>query len=97
MEESVLQQKKLWKEVLDTSGILTQLKSLMSTLPVNMARDPVSKTWFGQENQNFYTDNAATSMSETQRVCKSEEKIAMVSQEVKLLKIWVGGMVTKIG
>ena len=51
MEESVFHQEKFWKELLAPSGILTQLKSLMSALPVKAAHCLVSQTSFVQENQ----------------------------------------------
>ena len=70
MEESVFHQEKFWKELLAPSGILTQLKSLMSALPVKAAQCLVSQTSFVQENQKTNAQNAPTSMSETQRVDK---------------------------
>ena len=60
MEESVYQQEKLWKEVLDLSIILTQIKSIMSALPVNVTRCLAIQTLFGHENPKFNTDNAST-------------------------------------
>ena len=73
MEESVFQKDKLWKEVLDPSGILNQSKSLMSDLPVNVAGCLVSQTLFGQENPKLHVENAPPSISETQRLQNFEE------------------------
>ena len=97
MEESIFYQNKLWIEVLDLSVILTQLKSLMSTLLVNVSRRLVCQISFGQGKPKLHANNSPTSMPWTQKVHSLEDQPAMVLQEVNLINIWVGGRVITIG
>ena len=65
---------------MDPPVILTEVMSLVSPLPVNVARRLASHTLFGQENPKLTADNAPTSMSETQRVRNLEEKLDVLLQ-----------------
>ena len=58
MEESIFSQEKFWKEVLDSSGILTQVKFLMRDLPVNVAQRLASQTLLGPK-KNVHAENAS--------------------------------------
>ena len=68
VEESVFQQKKLWKELLYPSVILTQVNSLMRALPVNVSCRLTIKTSFAQEKTKMYADNYPALITEVQRV-----------------------------
>ena len=61
MEVSVFQKEKLWKYLLALSVILTEVKSLVSTLPVNVAQIIAIHDPFGQENPKLNADNTPTS------------------------------------
>ena len=80
MEKSVFQQGGGWKDVLDPSGILTEVNSLMSSLPVNMVWCLASQTLFRQEICKFHAENTPPSMSETHIVSYLEEQLGVALQ-----------------
>ena len=62
------------------SGILTQVKSLVSTLLVNVVWHLSSQTLFLQENQKCNAENAPNSMSETKRMRNLQDQLSTVIQ-----------------
>ena len=69
----------------------------MRHLTVNVALHLASQTLFGQENPKFHAEKVPTSISEAHRVHNLWDKLAMVLQEVRILKRRLGGRVIKIG
>ena len=68
---------------------LTQFKSLVNALLVNVAWRLATKTLFGQETPKFHAEKTPTSVVEEQRVQNLLEQLAAILQEVNLPKIQV--------
>ena len=68
-----IQEIEIVETILDPSGFLTQVKSIVIALPINVDCRLVSQTYFGQGNPNFNADDSATSISEAQIVQNLDE------------------------
>ena len=76
----------MWKDVLAPLVILSQVKSLMIALPVNLAQHLVSHTLFGQGEHKLYVEKSSALITDTQRVSNLE---SVELQEVNIIKIRV--------